>query len=258
MNTRRKWAREELLVALKIYCELEFGQFHSRQPRIVDISEYLKRTPSALSMKLCNFASLDPAMQGKGLKGASKADAEIILDFLLSPEQMIMNAEAAYDKLLRTASPTDRSGPPAEPFTYDFESLTKTERVSQVKTRIVQNFFRKAVISSYHNQCAVCSLSHTELLIASHIVPWSKKIESRADPSNGISLCSLHDKAFDLGFIGINLNHQIIISAFLRDKKIRTYEDMFFRFDNQKIHMPFRFSPNAEYLRWHYQNIFQG
>lgn len=257
MNVRRKWTREELLVALKIYCELEFGQFHSRQPRIVEVSEYINRTPSSLSMKLCNFASLDPAMQGKGLKGASKADVEIISEFLLRPEQMIIASEAAYEALLRN-SPTGFSEPPAEPFLYDFESFEETERVSQIKTRTVQSFFRKAVISSYHNQCAVCSLKHSELLIASHIVPWSKKLESRADPSNGISLCSLHDKAFDLGFVGVSTDYKILVSSKLKDNKVRVYEDMFVRFNSQKIQMPFRFSPNEEYLDWHHKNVFQG
>ncbi|SFL09989.1 putative restriction endonuclease [Nitrosomonas aestuarii] len=48
MNVGRKWIREELLVALKMYCELEFGQFHSRQPRIVEVSEYLSRNRALL------------------------------------------------------------------------------------------------------------------------------------------------------------------------------------------------------------------
>lgn len=64
MTERRNWTRDELLVALKIYCELEFGQFHQHQQRIVEVSTYIQRTPSSLAMKLCNFASLDPAMMG--------------------------------------------------------------------------------------------------------------------------------------------------------------------------------------------------
>ncbi len=251
----RAWTKEELLVALKIYCELEFRQFHARQPRIIEVSEYLNRTPGSLAMKLCNFASLDPAMQGKGLKAASKADAEIISDFLLNAEQMIMDAENAYSLLLQNKNIFKDDV--ASPFSYNFNDLEETERMTQVKTRTVQHFFRRTVISSYHNQCAVCNLDHVELLIASHIVPWSKKVESRVDPSNGISLCSLHDKVFDLGLIGINLNHQVIISNSLQGKEMRIYEDVFFRFDNQKIHMPFRFEPNPEYLDWHYQNVFQ-
>ncbi|SFL10006.1 putative restriction endonuclease [Nitrosomonas aestuarii] len=208
-------------------------------------------------MKLCNFASLDPAMQGKGLKGASKADAEIISEFLLNSEQMILASEAAYNETLHTDRTTDISESTAKPFLYDFEKLEEAERVSQIKIRTVQHFFRKAVISSYHNKCSICSLNHTELLIASHIVPWSKKIESRADPANGISLCSLHDKAFDLGFIGIDSHYKILVSSSMQGKKIQTYDDMFLMFDNQQIHMPFRFSPNAEYLNWHHQNVFR-
>jgi putative restriction endonuclease len=55
MVERRNWIRNELLVALKIYCELEFGQFHQHHPRILEVSTYLQRTPSSLAMK---FATL--------------------------------------------------------------------------------------------------------------------------------------------------------------------------------------------------------
>ncbi|MCK5385375.1 MAG: HNH endonuclease, partial [Alphaproteobacteria bacterium] len=83
---KKNWTRDELLVALKIYCELEFRQFHSRHPRIVEVSKVIDRTPSALSMKLCNFASLDPAVEGKGLTKASSADRKIMETFLEFPE----------------------------------------------------------------------------------------------------------------------------------------------------------------------------
>lgn len=96
MIERRNWTRDELLVALKIYCELEFGQFHQHQPRIIEVSDYLHRTPSSLAMKLCNFASLDPAMMGKGLKSASKADAAIMDEFLHDTEKVILESEKVY------------------------------------------------------------------------------------------------------------------------------------------------------------------
>ena len=35
MPTRRKWARDELLIALNLYRKLSFGQWHARYPAII-------------------------------------------------------------------------------------------------------------------------------------------------------------------------------------------------------------------------------
>jgi len=49
-------------------------------------------------------------------------------------------------------------------------------------------------------------LSEPKLLIASHIVPWRHDEKNRLNPSNGLSLSMLHDKAFDIEIIAINDN----------------------------------------------------
>ncbi len=65
------------------------------------------------------------------------------------------------------------------------------------------------------------------LLVASHIIPWSRNEEHRLDPLNGIALNSLHDKAFDAGLITFDENFRLeVISkcfwkASARDLAIR-------------------------------------
>ncbi len=255
MTERRNWTRDELLVALKIYCELEFGQFHQHQSRIIEVSAYIQRTPSSLAMKLCNFASLDPAMMGKGLKSASKADVAIMHEFLHDTEKVILESEKAYHDFSTYTPPTGLAEPHAV-FEYDFESITQTERISQVKTRTVQQFFRTAVISSYHFKCAICELGLQEMLTASHIIPWSKNEKFRTDPANGISLCALHDRAFDRGFIALNNDYAVMLSGRLTSSKGLPVEHMFTRFNKQPLKLPFRFLPNKEYLEWHRDNVF--
>ena len=80
MAEPRRWSREELLVVLNLYEKLRFGQFHSRQPVIIEVSEKMQRTPGSLAMKLSNLASLDPKLQARGiagLKGASNLDKAV-------------------------------------------------------------------------------------------------------------------------------------------------------------------------------------
>ncbi len=77
----------------------------------------------------------------------------------------------------------------------------KTERESLVLSRVGQGQFRQNVINAWGNgeSCALTLTRVREMLIASHIVPWSKceSDEQRLDGANGILLCAHIDKLFD-------------------------------------------------------------
>ena len=92
-------------------------------------------------------------------------------------------------------------------------------RDHMMKTRVGQYFFRMAVLNSYENRCCVTGLKRTELLVASHIKPWKVSDErtERTNPTNGLCLNSLHDKAFDRGLITLDKNYKIIVSRKLKD-----------------------------------------
>ena len=88
------WTREHFLIALNLYCKLPFGKLHRGNPLIIEVAQKMGRTPSSLAMKLCNFASLDPVQQARGIKGlvgATKQDREMWKEFqtqlsVLGPE----------------------------------------------------------------------------------------------------------------------------------------------------------------------------
>ncbi|OSQ39825.1 HNH endonuclease [Thalassospira mesophila] len=260
----RKWIESELLVALKVYFELEFGQFHQYQPRIIEISKLLDRTPSSLAMKLCNFASLDPAMNGKGLKGASNADREIMSAFVADPEGIVAKVEDAFTKLVLSdqyASENTRDTPPSHQLdegAMSFSGLPPkvTESVSLRKNRVGQSFFRTAVLSGYRHQCGVCGLNMPELLVASHIVPWKVDPHLRLRPDNGIALCSIHDKAFDLGFWTLDSQLHIKLSQSLKNAESDILMSYFGKFGGGALNLPYRFTPNGECVNWHRENVF--
>jgi putative restriction endonuclease len=68
-----RWNRDELKLAFHLYCQLPFGRLHHRNPEIIELAGRIGRTPSALAMKLVNFASLDPVITASGRKGLSGA-----------------------------------------------------------------------------------------------------------------------------------------------------------------------------------------
>jgi hypothetical protein len=66
-----------LLIAFRLYCRTQFGRLHYRNPAIIELAPLLARTPSAVAMKACNFASLDPVQRARhiaALGNVSRAD----------------------------------------------------------------------------------------------------------------------------------------------------------------------------------------
>lgn len=74
--------------------------------------------------------------------------------------------------------------------------------VREVKQRIHQAQFRGAVLPAYRDRCAICRLREVRLLDAAHIVGDA---EEAGEPvvSNGLSLCSIHHRAFDEDLVGV-------------------------------------------------------
>ncbi|PPE59878.1 restriction endonuclease [Pectobacterium brasiliense] len=77
MAATNHWTRDQLLIAFTLYSQIPFSKFDKQNKTIIRYAELINRTPSALAMKLSNFASLDPIIIDsgrKGLSGASNAD----------------------------------------------------------------------------------------------------------------------------------------------------------------------------------------
>ena len=140
---------------------------------------------------------------------------------------------------------------------YFYRGYEQTELKRSVKVRLVQSFFRDTVLASYDYSCAVCHMALPVMLNASHIIPWSKSMERRVDPRNGISLCVLHDRAFDRGLITVSEDYRIQLSDNLKQKrKCQLYQVAFNEVAGKKIKMPIRFLPDQKALEYHRKEIF--
>lgn len=114
------------------------------------------------------------------------------------------------------------------------------------------------VLTNYTTKCAITGIDIPELLLASHIVPWSKNENERLNPENGICLSALYDKAFDKGLIGINQSYQILLSQKLKKKKDNSfYQSHFAPLENLKITNPIKYLPRKEFLEYHLDSIFE-
>ncbi len=255
-ESRRRWSREELIVAFNFYCRTPFGKLHSTNPAIIAIARTLNRTPSAVAMKLVNFASLDPMHQERqvrGLQNASKVDRAIWEEFHSDWERLTFESEEALGRLgTHDVASADLPSFTASP------SL-ETERIGETRVRLVQSFFRAAVLASYKCTCAVCRLDIEEVLIASHIIPWAADTKRRADPTNGISLCALHDRAFDRGLFTIDDSFKIRIASRVKKQTASKVQALaLVEIDGEFIDLPERFAPDKEALAFHRSNIFRS
>lgn len=102
MTPRKKWTRDELFMTLNLYHKLTFGQLHARQPAIVAVAKKLGRGTNSLAMKLVNFASLDPALRLRGIKGldgASALDRAVWEEFHRNLNETVPESEMALRQL---------------------------------------------------------------------------------------------------------------------------------------------------------------
>ncbi|MBN2685858.1 MAG: HNH endonuclease [Pontiellaceae bacterium] len=245
---RKNWTEHELLIAMNLYCRLPFGQFDQSNKYIREIAEKMERTPSSLAMKLCNLASLDTYHQERGivgLKGASKLDRKVWKDFQQDWTGMAEKSEEAFEQLMKET-------PIAAPETEIKIPEGSSEVKRTVKTRRLQTFFRNTVLASYESRCALTGLAIPQLLVASHIIPWSENEQRRADPTNGLCLNALHDKAFDRHLITFDEDYRLLISDYLKNGDIPEFQTFSFsKLEGKKLHLPHRFLPDAEALAIH-------
>ena len=96
-----------------------------------------------------------------------------------------------------------------------------TERSGLVTNRVGQGYYRQEILKKWNNKCGVTGISIKEILISSHIVPWSKSNEDeRLDPENGILLSPNIDSLFDRHLISFKDSGKIIISNKLSSSEI--------------------------------------
>ena len=251
---QKLWTREELILAINLYCKLPFGRLHRNNAEVIHLANLIGRTPSSVAFKLVNFASLDLSLQARGIKGASNVsnlDRNIWNEFYNHWDILPFESEKLLAKFENTT---------VEKLNHINEcELPKEGKVREqvVKVRVNQSFFRSAVLAAYNNTCCITGLQQREFLIAGHIRPWGVDEANRLNPRNGIAINALHDKAFENGFFTITPDYRIKISSVLLKQKAEEVIFYFSRYDNQKIFLPSRFLPDLDFLSYHNQERFK-
>jgi putative restriction endonuclease len=260
------WTREHLLLALNLYCKLRFGQFHAKNPIIIDLASKMGRTPSSLAMKLCNFASLDPVHRVRNVRaltGASRQDKVMWEEFraeisILGPESEQLLHDLYTNDQTRELDFLQRDRVRLERPPKLIVPTGPTEVRSAVRVRRGQQFFRQAILNAYGVRCCISGIDVPRLLVASHIKPWSEFPEERLNPRNGLCLSSLHDAAFDAGLITLDGACRVVLSKRLKDHfKEAAVEQNFAPYEGRSIQLPEKLAePDPNFLEHHRSKVF--
>ena len=254
---RRPWTREELILAFSLYLKLPFGKLHHRNPDIIYLAKVVERTADAVAMRLSNFASVDPYHQERGVKGLPggiKQVEPIWNEFINNKEDLLFESERILANLEKQTIETKFAD-----ILSGTENLKGETKIREVKTRVNQNVFRQIVLANYNRKCAISGIDLPDLLVASHIIPWSKNEKERLNPENGICLSALYDRAYDKGLIGITEKFEIILSSELKSKeKNEYYTSSFGSLKGITIHLPQKYLPKKEFLQFHLDTVFRG
>ncbi|WP_153134697.1 HNH endonuclease [Paraburkholderia agricolaris] len=145
-------------------------------------------------------------------------------------------------------------GVTSDPAFLDFISkLSDTERDAMIKVRVGQSRFRDALINRWGG-CSVFGCKERDLLIASHIRPWSKceNPKDRINVANGLLLTPNLDRLFDSGLITFDQKFRIKISTKLKDgilNQLNVTRDLRLKSTEHSDILPF--------LAWHEINVFR-
>lgn len=135
-------------------------------------------------------------------------------------------------------------------------SVERRYAVRNVRARLHQARFRGIVLPAYGDRCTICRLKETRLLDAAHIVGDVQR-KGEATVTNGLSLCSIHHRAYDENLVGVSPDYQVRVSRRLLEEDDGPMLDVLKTFDQQSIHLPARLAhyPDRERLATRFERF---
>ncbi len=95
-------------------------------------------------------------------------------------------------------------------------------QLNVIQSRIGQAEFSRQLKKLYGYRCCFpgCFVSDRRFLVASHIARWADNEKLRGHLGNGLCLCLMHDKAFELGIFTLDSSHRVHVNP--RDVEIQS------------------------------------
>lgn len=161
--------------------------------------------------------------------------------FVIADDQLARRVLVSLGQMI---GPIDERNPmPIE------DVLERRYAVRETRIRLHQDRFRGRVLLAYSNRCTICRLKEARLLDAAHI---AGDLEVKGEPSvsNGLSLCSIHHRAFDADLVGVSPDYTVHVAPRLFDDEDGPMLELLKGFNETSIQVPTRraWKPDRERL----------
>lgn len=101
-------------------------------------------------------------------------------------------------------------------------------QLSTIRSRLGQAEFSKKVKEHYSYACCFpsCLVKDPRFLVASHIAGWSDNERLRGHLGNGLCLCLVHDKAFELGLFTLDEHRRVFVNPTERGEASQIVQEL--------------------------------
>ena len=212
MSRNPPWVKDELILALDLYFQVNPAHLSPRSPEVVELSQTLNalpletslpdplrfRNPNGVYMKLCNFLSFDPDYRGSGLTHASRGDQDVWDEFVNDRDRLRALAQG-----IRAFSQT--SGPPgigSENFSGEYleapegRILSRFHTIRERNQGLVQRRKAQALKRLGSLDCEVCGFSFHAVygrigdgfIECHHIIPLAKLLPGQTTRLSDLAL----------------------------------------------------------------------
>lgn len=207
--------------------------------RLRHVREFSERERASLSFARLTENGLSAAPQGRVL---AKDGVLALIERVITRSDAVSDAVAEvadYDETERAAFERAING----------GDYSAPDGLRMSKTRgSAQRAFADAVKQNYGYRCAVTGIRTRQFLVASHIVPWADDETIRLDPTNGICLSTMVDRAFDMGFLDITDDFRVSVKKAMI-KTDAALAEALLPFDGQALDLPSHGRPSLDHLQ---------
>lgn len=259
---KEKWTDEEMILTLYIYLTHDPDELRKNSKFLINFCERLNmftgmnRSPDSIEMRISNYKSVDPLYKKVGLANGGKNVSEFWnkyhnkLDYMSELYNKFVNStyKAVSDESVKELDSIVKS--------YVCDNVNEKdsfiESTINVRNGAIQRIFRDNLIIEFNQKCALCDINKKNLLISSHILPYSK-CKNKSDMVNhfnGLLLCPNHDALFDKRLISFDRNGKIIISKFIPKE---LYKDLNIN-SNMRLETKFLTEKRLSFLEKHMKN----
>lgn len=215
MQRNPNWTRDELILALDLYFQIDVSRAAADHPDIVSLSNLLNslpihdehgltgnfRNPNGVYMKLCNFLRLDPDYPGAGLRRGSRLDETVWNEFSKDKNTLhkVANSIRHNYEAVRTARDLLLSNHESEEAFFEGKVLVRLHKLKERDPAVVRAKKNQVLDEEGRLECEVCGFDFEEVYgdlgrgfaECHHLVPISElKHEQRTRLSDLAIVCS--------------------------------------------------------------------